>query len=282
MKAKPFAKWAGGKRQLLPKILPFIPEQLKSATYYEPFIGAGALFFELAHGERFYDAVIADVNTDLMEVYTVIRDSVEELIPNLKAHKERHNLKHYEATRDLEAFTLGTMLPVERAARMIYLNRTGWNGLHRVNKLGRNNVPMGKYKNPTVCNKRNLRAVSAALRYQVKILACDFATAVEIIGPGDVCYFDPPYLPREGSDNFTTYTKEGFSYDDHARLAKLAVELVRQGVTVIASNSDAAAVRDLWGKPFEIHTVQATRRINRDGTKRGPVTEILAVAKGAA
>ena len=266
----------------MPELLKYIPDSLRNATYYEPFVGAGALFFELVSTDRFYDAVISDVNAELIEVYTVIRDSVEELIARLKMHKRHHNEAHYYATRNVEPFTLATMLPAERAARMIYLNRTAFNGLHRQNKRGQNNVPIGSYKNPNICNEKALKAASSVLRYQVKILAGDFSKAVEIIGPGDVCYFDPPYLPREGSDDFTSYTKDGFSYDDHVRLAKLGAKLVRQGVTVIASNSSAKAARDLWKHPFKIHTVEANRQINSDASKRGPVKEIIAVAKGRA
>lgn len=273
--AKPLVKYAGGKAQLIPQLLKYVPNSI--GTYYEPFIGGGALFFELAKRERFYDAVIADANPELVEVYTAVRDSVEEVITQLKIHARLHSKNHYYKTRDLEPFTLQTLLSPQRAARMIYLNKMGFNGLHRQNKRGRNNVPIGDQKPSAIFNEANVRAVSKLIRYQIKIMACDFTQAVSIIGPGDFVYFDPPYLPREGSNDFTAYTGAGFDFEDHKRLAETAARLVRDGVTVVASNSSAKACLDLYPAPFKIHRVKAKRSINSDATKRGPVTEIIAV-----
>ncbi len=161
---------------------------------------------------------------------------------------------------------------------MIYLNKTGFNGLQRQNRKGENNVPMGSYKNPTILDEANLRSVAKALRYPVRIRSGDFAGVIETVGPGDVVYFDPPYLPREGtSTDFTKYTKDGFGYEDHERLAETARELVSKGVTVLVSNSSASAVRDLYPAPFQIHTVKARRRINRDAKNRGQIDEVIAV-----
>lgn len=273
--SKPVLKYPGGKAQLIPQLLKYVPNSV--GTYFEPFIGGGALFFELAKRELFYDAVIADVNPELVEVYTAVRDSVEELIAHLKIHTRLHSKSHYYKTRDLEPFTLQTLLPSQRAARMIYLNKMGFNGLQRQNKKGRNNVPIGDQKPSAIFNEANVRAVSNLIKYQVKIMACDFEEAVSIVGPGDFAYLDPPYLPREGSNDFTAYTGAGFGLEDHERLAKTAARLVRDGVTVVVSNSDAKACLDLYPAPFRIHRVKAKRSINSDATKRGPVTELIAV-----
>lgn len=273
--ARPILSWAGGKAQLIPQLLKHVPDSV--GTYYEPFVGGGALFFEMAKREMFYDAVIADVNPELVEVYTAVRDAVEEVISHLKIHVRLHSKNHYYDMRGLEPFTLQTMLSAQRAARTIYLNKMGFNGLHRQNKSGRNNVPMGDKKPSGIFNEDNIRAVAKTLRYQVTIKACDFDDAVSIIGPGDFVYFDPPYLPREGLKDFTNYTGAGFGLEDHQRLAKTAARLVREGVTVVASNSSAKACVELYPKPFKIHRVKAKRAINSDAKKRGPVTEIIAV-----
>ncbi len=273
--AHPIIKYAGGKAQLLPQLLKHVPDPI--GTYYEPFIGGGALFFELAKREGFYDAVIADVNPELVEVYTAVRDAVDEVIAHLKIHARLHSKKHYYETRGLEPFTLQTLLPSQRAARMIYLNKMGFNGLQRQNKQGRNNVPMGDQKPSAIFNEANVRAVAETIRHQVTIKACDFTDAVSIIGPGDFVYFDPPYFPREGSKDFTKYTGAGFGLEDHERLAETASRLVREGVTVVVSNSSAKACLDLYPAPFKIHRVKAKRSINSDGAKRGLVSEIIAV-----
>lgn len=275
--AHPILKWAGGKAQLIPQLMKHVPDSI--GTYYEPFIGGGAFFFELARREAFYDAVIADVNPELVEVYTAVRDAVDEVIAHLKIHARLHSKNHYYDTRGLEPFTLQTLLPAQRAARIIYLNKMGFNGLQRQNKSGRNNVPIGDSKPSAIFNEDNVRAVSKVIRYQVTIKACDFEDAVSIIGPGDFVYFDPPYLPREGTKSFTSYTGAGFGLEDHERLAKTAARLVADGVTVVVSNSSAKACLGLYPKPFKIHRVKARRAINSDAKKRGPVAEIIAVGK---
>jgi len=265
--AEPILKWAGGKRQLLPEILPRLPAKIR--TYYEPFVGGAAVFFALAAEKRFERALLGDTNTDLVWLYQVIRDDVEKLILRLRG-MEYSEVEYYRirATEPVDMLS--------RSARMVYLNRTGFNGLYRVNKAGKFNVPFGRYVNPTICNEVALRAASEALQ-GIAICEGDFESLCFNAGPGDAVYFDPPYMPVSGTANFTGYQSGGFQPKDQERLAGLCAQLIDRKVPFLLSNSDTPETRRIFSG-FSIDTVQATRRINKDAAKRGAVSEILVSA----
>ncbi len=256
-------KWAGGKGALLPEILSRLPEKIN--TYYEPFVGGGAVFFALAAENRFRRAVIGDANDDLMETYFAIQNDLDEVIRRLKAHAGKHSEEYFYKVRAQR----GTYV----AARFIYLNRTCFNGLYRVNRKGEFNVPFGKYTNPTICDEENLRAVSEVLQ-SADLETDDFEATVTHAKPRDAVYFDPPYVPASETANFTAYTAGGFGPETHERLRDVANRLIARGVHVLLSNSDTPFVRELY-RGFKIEEVQAPRRVNSKGGKRGNVGELL-------
>jgi len=271
---KPCLKAVGGKTVLLPEILSRLPAKFK--TYYEPFFGGGAVFFALATEKRFERAVVGDANKDRMHTYAAIWLDVDAVIRELKKHV--YNEKRYYEVRAQDP----TKLPVAAAAaRHIYLNRTCFNGLFRVNKKGQFNVPFGKYTNPTICDEENLRAVAAVLREtDATIAALDFEKTVFSASRGDVAYFDPPYAPVSATANFTAYTADGFGLAEQVRLRDVAMRLDARGVHVLLSNADVPLVRELY-KGFRIEEVQAPRRVNSKGGKRGNVGEVLISGRGA-
>jgi DNA adenine methylase len=260
---RPFLKWAGGKRQLLSEILPQIPQS--RGTYHEPFLGGGALFFKL-QPER---AVLADLNERLVRTYRAVRDDVESVILALQECKNDKDFYLRTRARDIDAAS-----NVELAAWFIFLNKTGFNGLYRVNKKGKFNVPFGAYKNPLICDVDNLRACSQALA-GVKILHTDFRHVEEMTEPGDFVYFDPPYVPLSATASFTSYTRDGFTIEDQTELRDIAKALKHKRVHVLLSNSSTAVVHELYAEGFERKEVYATRAINSDGAKRGKVAEAL-------
>jgi len=271
--ARPYLKYVGGKTALLPEILPRLPSEI-TPTYYEPFLGGGAVFFALAVAGRFERAVLGDINTELVGTYAALSSNVEGVIRALKKHV--YDEDYYYAVRAQDP----SKLTVEaRAARLIYLNRTCFNGIYRVNLKGKFNVPFGRYTNPTICDAGNLRAVGAALRKQpVSLVALDFQNIVLPAKRGDVVYFDPPYAPAWKTADFTAYTKGGFGSEDQARLRDVARKLIDRGVHVLLSNSDTPAVRALY-KGFKIEEVRAPRRVNSKADKRGDVGELLISGK---
>ena len=269
---KPFTKWVGGKRQLLPELIELLPSSF--GGYYEPFIGGGALFFELAPKQ----AVINDNNKELVLAYQVIKTDVELLIDELKKHRDNNSKEYYldlrSADRDGRIYQ---MTDVERAGRILYMLRVNFNGLYRVNSKNQFNVPYGKYENPKIVDEDNLRNISEYLNdNDIAILNGDFETATQNAKQGDLVYFDPPYVPLSPTESFTGYTADGFGYDEQVRLRDLFVELTERGVYVILSNSSADLVYDLY-KPFAktIFEVGATRMINSNAKKRGKVNELL-------
>jgi DNA adenine methylase len=267
----PFLKWAGGKTQLLPEILPRLPEQME--CYYEPFVGGGAVFFALAAQKRFKEAFLADRNPHLVEAYRVVKTRVADLIEALGEHQNRAtDENYYYEIRSKEPEQLS---PVERTARLIFLNKTCFNGLYRVNRKGRFNVPFGRYKNPRVLDEQRLRSASAALS-RATIVVSDFEHSVASAGRDDGVYFDPPYVPLSMSSSFTSYFADPFGRDEHERLARVYGYLCRQGVPTVLSNSDCELTRELYRK-FDVMTVNATRAINSVAAKRGAITEILVV-----
>ena len=266
MIAHPFLKAVGGKTALLPKILPHLPAKIR--TYYEPFLGGGAVFFALAAESRFERAVLGDANEEFAHAYAALARDVEGVIRALKKHV--YEEKYYYAMRAQEPKTLATSA---RAARLIYLNKSCFNGLWRVNKSGKFNVPFGRYTNPTICDEENLRAVARVLQ-DVAVTSLDFAKTVETAHRGDVVYFDPPYAPVSKTANFTAYTAGGFGLDNQERLRNVAKRLATRGVHVLLSNSDTPTVRALY-TGFQIEEVHRSGRVSSKGSKRGNVGELL-------
>lgn len=269
--ARPLIKWVGGKTQLLPEILKRIPAKFN--TYYEPFIGGGAVFFALAAEGRFKEAVISDVNPELVALYRGVRDDVEGVIGLLQACP-------YSKEKFLELRAIDTegLSDIVRAARFIYLNKTCFNGLWRVNKAGRFNVPFGKFaKPPTICDETNLRACAKALK-NVTITLGDYREVSSNAEEGDVVYFDPPYIPLNATSSFTSYAADGFGMMDQCTLANHFHALRDRGVLTLLSNSDCPASRELY-HDFVIHTVSARRNINSKASGRGAITEVLVESK---
>jgi len=266
---RPFIKWAGGKTQLLTNILRELPAKIP--TYYEPFMGGAAVFFALAAEGRIQRAVLNDWNKELVETYETVRDEPDALIEALTALKARYTNDAEGTFAQVRASEPETK--VARAARMIFLNKTCFNGLYRVNRAGKFNVPFGKFKNPGIFDAELLRACSQAL-HNVEIHNGDFADCVKSARLGDVAYFDPPYVPVSVTANFTSYTAIGFSMADQERLATLFGVLSDRGVHVLLSNADVASVRDLY-RDFQIVSVQVKRQINSKADRRGPVGEVI-------
>jgi DNA adenine methylase len=262
--ARPLLKWAGGKRQLLEAIRRRLPDQID--TYYEPFVGGGAVFFSLAMEKRFRRAVLSDQNSELIETYTAVRDDVDAVIRELR--KFRHSEEDYYRVRATEPRT-----PARRAARMIYLNRTGYNGLYRVNRSGKFNVPYGRYVRPNICDEERLYAVSEALS-GVRLQVADFADTVKRAKPGDVVYFDPPYVPVSATARFAEYHHTAFGDAEHERLADLFGRLWEGGVHAVLSNSDTPRTRKLYARYLH-EFVSARRSINSAPRGRGVTSELL-------
>lgn len=266
---EPVLKWVGGKRQLLKDIEIHIPR--KFSTFYEPFLGGGAVLFHLQP----HKAVVNDINEELINVYTVIRDNVEELIEDLKKHKNEaeyfYNIR--ELDRDKEAYN--RLSSIKKASRIIYLNKTCYNGLFRVNQQGEFNTPFGRYKNPNIVNEVTLRAVSNYFnKAQITFKCIDFEESVKGIRKGSFVYFDPPYDPVSDSANFTGYDKGGFDRDEQIRLKQLCDKLNNRNVKFLLSNSATEFILDLY-KDYNIAIVKAKRAINSRGDKRGEVNEVL-------
>lgn len=270
--AKPFLKWCGGKTVLLPEILPRLPKKIN--TYFEPFLGGGAVFFALAAEGRFERVVLGDMNQELITTYGAIRNELYEVLRLLKAHAAKHSEEYfYKVRAQTEPSDKRANLSAYVAARFIYLNRTCFNGLYRVNRQGRFNVPFGRYANPTICDEENLRAVSQVLR-GVTLTSIDFQNTTFVAKKGDAVYFDPPYVPISETSNFTAYSAGGFGLGEQERLRDCFATLDRRGVHVLLSNSDTPLVRKLY-KGFKIETVEAPRRVNSKGSARGNVKELL-------
>jgi DNA adenine methylase len=269
---RPFLKWAGGKGQVLDEIVKRLPLDNGLVRYVEPFLGGGAVFFWMRQNLPHVPCRIADRNAALVDTYCVVRDAVDELIAALRPHAQRHSAEHYYAVRRNQPAD-----EVERAARFIYLNRTCYNGLWRVNRGGRFNVPLGRYKNPRILDEPNLRRVSSALQ-GVEILCKDFEEAVSGCGSGDWIYFDPPYQPLSPTSRFTAYTPGGFDLDSQKRLARVFELLNREGAFVILSNSDVEPVPRLYEKLVPrpiLDRVRVARSINSKGNRRGVINELL-------
>lgn len=266
-RVSPFLKWAGGKSQLLSSYEEHFPKSIK--RYFEPFTGGAAVFFQLRNkfGADFH-AELSDMNQELINCYSVIRDDLESLLEDL--HKHENNEDYFYAIR---AVSTGDLSDVERASRLIYLNKTCFNGLYRVNSKGKFNVPFGFYKNPATRNEPLLRSCSRALQ-NTDIAYRPFEDILLRARKGDFVYFDPPYHPLNSTSNFTSYTKNSFSANDQIRLAETFSKLHERGCLVMLSNSDSEFVRDLYAE-FHIETVYAMRAINCKASGRGKISEVL-------
>lgn len=260
---RPFLKWAGGKTRLISQYKDYFPQHYQ--TYYEPFLGGGAVFFHLQPSH----AVLTDINADLVITYRCVRDNLEELITLLQTHQQRHNSEYYYEVRN---YHHGTNL--EKAARFIYLNKTCFNGLYRVNSQGKFNVPVGKYKNPGICQEEVLKLASQTLK-KVEIKQANFAEVLNYAtDTNDFVYFDPPYYPLNKTSNFTAYSNFSFDENQQIKLRDIFIKLADKGVKVMLSNSDCQLIRDLYSD-FNIHTISAARSINSHAQKRGKITEVL-------
>lgn len=269
--ARPVLKWAGGKGRLVPKILRVLPEQIR--TYYEPFVGSAAVFFALATERRFQNAVLGDQNPELINVYRALQTDVKGLIKALSRH--RYDRDTYYELRDVDPLNLDV---AERAARTIYLNKAGFNGLYRVNRSGQFNVPFGRHVNPTICDEpRLLRA--ADLLSSVTLQVADFATVCKAAKRKDAVYFDPPYVPLSKTSNFTAYHEKVFDDSEHQRLANLFGKLANKGVALVLSNSDTPLTRNLYAE-WSVQKIMVSRPINSKTTHRGHVAEILVAVNG--
>ena len=267
---QPFTKWTGGKRQLLPVIRELMPKTYN--RYFEPFVGGGALFFDLAPK----DAVINDFNAELINCYQQIKDNPQELIEILKVHQEYNSKEYYLDLRSADRDErIDMMSEVQRAARILYMLRVDFNGLYRVNSKNQFNVPYGRYKNPKIVDENLVSAISTYLNNnKIEIKKGDFEKAVLDVQQGDFVYFDPPYIPLSETSAFTSYTHEGFSYDDQVRLRDTFKRLSDTGAYVMLSNSSSALVEELY-KDFNIHYVEATRTNGAKSSSRGKISEII-------
>lgn len=259
----PFLKWAGGKGRLIQQYQQYFPKSFR--TYYEPFLGGGAIYFHLLPPR----SVLTDINSELVNVYCCVKDNVEQLILLLAEHQQRHSEVYYYQVR---ANPGGSN--VARAARLLYLNKTCFNGLYRENSRGEFNVPMGRYKKPRVCNPDLLYAASAALRNACVEVRSFESVLDDAHSSQDFVYFDPPYYPISSTSSFTAYNRYSFTATDQIKLRDTFSELAERGVKVMLSNSDCPFIRDLYNS-FNIHTVSATRAINSNAQKRGKITELL-------
>lgn len=265
----PVLKWVGGKRQLLSAITPLLPEEF--GTYYEPFIGGGALLFHLQPKT----AVINDINPELINLYQVIKTDVDSLIATLHTHQ--NNADHYYSVRawDRDKAFYASLSDVEKAARIIYLNKTCFNGLYRVNSAGEFNSPFGKYSNPNIVNADTLYAVNQYFNQADVLISCgSYLDALETAGSGDFVYLDPPYAPLSPTANFTAYAKDGFTHEDQIALREYCDLLSRRGVRFMMSNSATDLILEQYAD-YDITFVKAKRAINSKATKRGAVDEVI-------
>ena len=269
----PFVKWAGGKSQLIPQIIRLMPSRF--ARYFEPFLGGGAVFFHTASYNR--NAFLSDINVDLINAYKIIRNNVEELITALKYHQDEYSKSPKSYYYQLRDKTKG-LNKIENAARFITLNKTCYNGLYRVNKKGFFNVPIGRYKNPLICDPVNLRKMSIVLSQSASYLGViDYKKIlVEKADKDDFVYLDPPFHPISNTANFTSYTNNGFTLEDQKELATIFKELARRGCKLLLSNSNTEEIRRLYSDFSHLTELALVNRsINAVGSKRVGHVELL-------
>lgn len=266
----PFLKWVGGKRQLLPKIIEHLPENIRELNYFEPFIGGGALLFHLQPE----NAIINDFNTELVNVYNVVKNNLEDLIIDLRRHENTpeyfYQIRGLDRTDEFYRLT-----EVQRASRIIYLNKTCFNGLYRVNNAGEFNAPFGRYKNPNIVNEPTLKAVNKFLnKNNISINSGDYSDILETTDKNSFIYLDPPYHPISENSNFTGYVQGGWDMFDQIRLREVCDNLNEKGAKFLLSNSSSQFIKDQYDK-YKITTVKAIRAINSVGSDRGEIDEVL-------
>ena len=271
IKGKPFVKWAGGKRQIMPEIKKYVPENYD--TFYEPFVGGGAVFFELAPKK----AVINDYNSELMNVFECIKDEnkFDKMCTELNHHEANHSEEYYYQVRniDRDVKKYNKLADYKKAARTIYLNKACFNGLYRVNSKNEFNVPFGKKEKVNTYEGQNLGVVHCILNFNdIKLLSTDFEEAVKDAKKGDFVYLDPPY--DSDTSTFNDYTENGFNKDEQIRLAKLFKELSDRGCYVMLSNHNTILVKEMYSD-YNIHIIEANRNINANGKKRKKVEEVI-------
>lgn len=266
----PVVKWVGGKRQLLDDIIPLLPDHF--STYVEPFVGGGALLFEIQPKK----AIVNDLNHELINLYKVIKDNPNELLLLLEKHELNNSEEYFYQIRALDrSESYNEMSDIEKAARIIYLNKTCYNGLFRVNQSGQFNSPYGKYKNPNIVNKPVVLAMANYFQNNnITLLNGDYKMALKKLRKGAFVYFDPPYMPISSSSSFTGYTENGFDKKQQIELKEECDKLNSRGIKFLLSNSDHPFIRDLY-KDYEIITVRAKRSINSNSNKRGEINEVL-------
>jgi DNA adenine methylase len=266
----PFLKWVGGKRQIMSSIVEYFPTNIKTYEYVEPFVGGGAVLFHLQPKK----AVVNDFNVELINVYRVVKDNLNALISDLKKHENNtgyfYKIRNIDRTPDYKKLS-----DVERASRIIYLNKTCFNGLYRVNRAGEFNSPFGNYKNPNIVNEPTLRAVSKYLNENtVELLNEDYETVLDRLKQKTFVYLDPPYHPISINSNFTGYVQGGWNRTDQIRLREACDKLNDRGIKFLLSNSSADLIKEQY-KHYNINIVKANRAINSDGSNRGEVDELL-------
>lgn len=277
---EPVLKWAGGKRQIIRKICELIPDNLlEGHTLYEPFVGGGSVFLALEHKK----VVINDLNEELINVYEQIRDDPEKLLLLLKRHSTLHNKRYYYEIRDMdrEPSRFAKLSALERAARTIYLNRTCFNGLYRVNGDGEFNVPIGSYTSPNIIREEQIRLISKYLSTANVAMRCgDFSTAVLDAKAGDVVYFDPPYdYDDDYKEGFSRYNANHFLHKDLIRLRDVMVGLIERGCYVFMSNNDTSFVNSIFDERFKFVRFLGRRMINNTSDKRSGVNEVIVIGK---
>lgn len=266
----PFLKWVGGKRQIMPSIIQQFPSTIKELDYVEPFIGGGAVLFHLQPKK----AIINDANEELINVYSVVKNNLPELLADLEKHE--NNTEYFYKIRGLDRSEgFKNLSPIQRASRIIYLNKTCYNGLYRVNNAGEFNAPFGRYKNPNIINEPTLKAVSKYLNLNnISIRKGDYTNVLESLNQKSFVYLDPPYHPLSQSSNFTGYVQGGWNFSDQLRLRDACDRLNAKGVKFLLSNSATKPIKDLY-KSYKISLVKANRAINSNGADRGEVEEVL-------
>ncbi|MDR1884548.1 MAG: DNA adenine methylase [Prevotella sp.] len=266
----PFVKWVGGKRQLMDSIMEAMPKNISNYTYVEPFVGGGAVLFHIQPG----NAIINDFNSELINVYRVVKENPEELVADLKKHKNESD--YFYAIRQLDrGEDFEKTDKVKRASRLIYLNKTCYNGLYRVNNAGEFNSPFGRYKNPNIVNEPVLRAVSSYLNSNnVQICNTDYDDILKNLDKNSFVYLDPPYHPVSESSSFTGYVQGGWNMFDQVRLREACDDLTIRGVKFLLSNSASSFIIDQY-RAYNTSIVKAIRSINSDGERRGEVNEVL-------
>ncbi|MFZ3383455.1 MAG: DNA adenine methylase [Candidatus Methanoperedens sp.] len=263
-----FIKWAGGKTQLLNQFIDFFPKQFNK--YFEPFLGSGAVFYYIKNSHPDKEFFISDNNQELINCYEIIKYDLEELLNLLKEHRSKHCKEYYYFQRGIDTNNLSK---IEAVARFIYLNKTCFNGLYRVNSKGKFNVPIGSYKNPSIFQEKDLREAQKLLQ-SVTLKAMPFEEIINIAQQKDFVYFDPPYHPLSQTSNFTSYTSNSFSEKDQRRLADVYRELDKKGCQLMLSNSYSDFILELYND-YRIEKVSAKRMINCNGNGRGAIAEAV-------